>query len=146
LALNALALFDFKIASAQEDLKDATDMVITTSGEKKIAVRIRRGNVWQRDLTIRAWRASGVKTEWPKIKEGAGDYYLYGWEGPEKLSLVDWVLVDLHQLRASGLMECQWNLIRNPDGLTGFYAIPVTALWENNCVINATIARGGCCE
>lgn len=139
LALNALALFDFQIATAQQDIKEATDMVITTSGQKAIAVRIRRSNVTFRDLTIRAYRTSGATTELEKIKEGAGDYYLYAWEASQSLSIGDWVLVDLHRLRHSGLLDHAWRRIANTDRKTEFIAIPVKVLREYDCVISGTI-------
>lgn len=138
LAINAFHLLDFEVAAGDADLKRATDMLIKVSGEKAIAVRLRRPYYNYRDLTIRAERASGVATELEKLRQGYGDYYLYGWIHDDKY-IGEWMLVDLHRLRASGLLDRSWVLRRNKDGRTAFIAIPHTILREHNCIVAAEI-------
>lgn len=90
-----------------------------------------------RDLTIRAKRESGTKTELDKIKEGFGDYCFYGLtEGDE---IIDWILVDLEKLRQGGLLNRQRNLIPSPGG-TYFIAIPQKELAEHGCIV---VSAGG---
>lgn len=135
---NAFYVFEVKGASAQQDLKQATDLLLTVSGKKSVAVRIRRDNCRYRDLTIRARRTSGAKTELEKIKEGNGDLYLYGWALGTN-SVREWMLVDLHKLRASGLLEHNWSLKKNTDNTTQFIAIPYSPLSECGCILAANV-------
>ena len=53
-------------------------------GSESIACRIRRLNCIYRDITFRAWRSSGSKTEFEKIRNGSGRYFLYAWAKNEK--------------------------------------------------------------
>jgi len=137
LAQNALALFTFKIASHEQDIKQATDMLISVSGQKAIAVRLRRAMYRYRDLTIRSFRTSGAQTELEKIQSGYGDYYLYGWTVDYRIP--EWMLVDLHRLRLSGLLNTPRQTIRNTDARTAFVAIPYTQLRDYGCVIAAIV-------
>jgi hypothetical protein len=138
LAENALALFRFQIASAQQDMKQATDMLLRTGGSLAIAIRLRRADYPYRDLTIRAARANGAMTELEKIQAGNGDFYLYGWTRENRIA--EWMLVNLHQLRASGLLT-QYHPIRNRDGATAFIAIPHAVLSEHRCVVSKHILQ-----
>lgn len=135
LGMNALYLLEVAVASAQQDMKQATDMLVTVSGSIAVAVRLRRPVYNHRDLTIRAIRSSGATTELEKIRFGAGDFYLYGWT--QGLRVPEWMLVNLHNLRASGLLNRQWQIIRNKDRRTAFIAIPHTLLKQYGCVVNA---------
>ncbi len=137
LALNAMTIFKFEIASYEADVKRATDMLISVSGEKAIAVRVRKEGYWQRDLTLRAHRSSGVLTELAKIQAGHGDFYLYAWAMGARLN--EWMFVDLALLRKSGLLNRQWRLIPNKDKVTGFIAIPYTALRDSGCLVSFEI-------
>jgi hypothetical protein len=138
LALNAAVVFSFSIASFYRDAKQATDMVITASGELAIAVRLRRPNYRYRDLTLRATRSTGIATELEKIRQGYGDYYLYGWTG-DSYSIQEWMFVDLSTLRTSGLLDVPWRVISNADRRTGFIAIPAKRLLEAGCIVNHQI-------
>lgn len=70
----------YNIAPWHADAHQATDLVAETRSGMDIAVRIRRPDVWRRDLTLRLWRRSGVPTEYTKIiTDGYGDWYIYGW-------------------------------------------------------------------
>ena len=137
LAMNAPHLMTIKVASYQQDVKQATDMVMSISGMKSVAVRLRRASYAYRDLTIRAVRSSGAKTELEKIKAGNGDFYLYGWTHDFQIS--EWMLVDLARLRSSGLLNQPHNLITNADWRTGFIAISYRMLRLYGCVINSNV-------
>jgi hypothetical protein len=137
LALNAAYFFDLRIASYQQDVKQATDMLVSISRSKAVAIRLRRASYHQRDLTIRASRISGATTELAKIKAGHGDFYLYGWT--QDFAIPEWMLIDLHKLRASRLLNEGWSIITNKDSATGFIAIPYTTLSLCGCVLNSRV-------
>ena len=135
LQLNAMHLLSIQVASLERDMKKATDLVISVEGGD-VAVRIRRPRYRSRfrDLTIRAWRESGVKTERDKLLEGFGDWYLYSWsDGNGGLS--DWFLVDLNKLRESGLLK-QKPVKKNKDGRSGFIAITDRELRAVGCMVS----------
>lgn len=133
---NALHLFDVEIATEEQDLKQATDMVIRIQGEKTIAVRLRRSQYAYRDLTIRAWREGNIETELHKIKAGFGDLYLYGWT--QDMKIAEWILVDLTKVRAFRLLDgC--SIRYNRDGRTGFIAIPYWQLKARKCLLAGII-------
>lgn len=134
---NAMYLFTVEVASFALDVKQATDMLLTVTGRKNIAVRLRRASYQWRDLTIRASRASGVKTELDKIRSGYGDIYLYGWT--LELQIQEWMLVDLNRLRKSGLLTRTWPFIGNTDNQTQFIAIPYRTLKDYGCILAATV-------
>lgn len=134
---NAALLFDVNIASTHQDVKEATDMVLTVGGQKAIAVRLRRAVYDWRDLTIRASRASGSRTELSKIRAGYGDLYLYGWT--TGWSITEWMLVDLARVRESKLLGLRWRMTMNKDGVTGFISIPYITLREYGCIKAANV-------
>ena len=131
LAANALHIVRVEIASMEDDAHKATDMLITVN-RGQVAVRIRRDSCRHRDLTLRSWRASGTKTELAKIREGFGDFYLYGWSSNNHIA--EWILVDLTKLRTSGLLDNPREK-QNPDGKTGFAFIPAVSLQEHDCIL-----------
>ena len=133
LKANAMHLLSVQVAPLEDDQQRATDLVITVLGGD-VAVRIRRTKYISRfrDLTIRAWRASGAKTELQKIKEGFGRWYLYGWSDDQD-KLYDWMLVDCDVLRTSGLLEKP--LIMNRDNRSGFIAITDKELRNSGCIV-----------
>ena len=59
LKYNAFHIADFEMSSPQEDAKTGVDFVLSVRGGT-VACRLRRANVGFRDLTIRAYRASGA--------------------------------------------------------------------------------------
>lgn len=133
---NAAFLFTVQIASFQQDVKEATDMVLSVQGQKRIGVRLRRADTGYRDLTIRASRVSGAQTELSKIQAGLGDAYLYGWT--IGLHISEWMLIDLNRLRVSGLLGYA-PLRQNKDRQTSFIAIPYSMLRQYGCVLNANV-------
>lgn len=132
LKANAGRLIAIKVAPMTNDLEQATDLVISIEGGD-VAVRVRRDCKY-RDLTIRAWRRSGTKTEIDKISSGFGRWYLYAWTD-SKGKIVDWILVDLDKFRNSGLLEDNRRIIPNPDKRTGFKVYTINELSKNNCLI-----------
>ncbi len=75
-----------RLADDHEDAKQATDMVVEVVGGT-IAVRIRDDTRDFRDWTVRTSRASGVRTEIDKLREGFARWYLYAWCLPGNRSL-----------------------------------------------------------
>ena len=130
---NAFHLVDFEIANEEQDLSQATDMILSINGDATIAVRLRRPYYNYRDLTLRAWRSGGIATELHKVQQGFATYYLYGWTA-HNYTVPEWILVDMNQLRDSGLLEAQ-TVIYNRDGRTGFIAIPYKTLCEYQCLL-----------
>lgn len=134
---NAVYLFNVSIASWYQDVKQATDMTVTLGGKPKaVGVRLRRADYSYRDLTIRANRVSGAKTELEKILAGMGDAYLYGWTNGSHIS--EWMLIDLNRLRSSGLLQYTKPQF-NRDRQTSFIAIPYPTLRQYGCVLNANM-------
>lgn len=133
---NATLLVSVEIASHYQDVKEATDMLLLMGGTRAIAVRLRRAQYRYRDLTIRASRSSGSRTELEKLREGYGDIYLYGWTSDFRIA--EWMLVDLHRLRSSRLLETV-KPIANHDHTTSFVCIPYPVLCEHRCILAANV-------
>jgi hypothetical protein len=131
---NAFIFVKFRLANETEDMQEATDMVIEVEGGT-IALRLRETRF--RDFTIRAQTKYGGETEIHKLKKGYGDWYLYAW-GDGKDKLEEWILIDLEKLRDSKLLEKEYFTIPNNDG-TGFVAISLDELDENNCIVQRKI-------
>jgi hypothetical protein len=126
------------IAPDLEDMEQATDYIVKLTGNITIACRIRRPNCLYRDFTIRGWRITGAKTEHQKLKEGFAQYYLYAW-AKDKQDFADWIFLCLDKFRKSGLLDRPHELIKNPDGTTGFYHYKLAELY----LWDVILARGG---
>ena len=115
---NAAKLVSITVASAEEDMRHATDFVASIKGGT-IAVRIRRNvaNTYK-DLTIRSKRPNGHETELQKIKNGFADFYLYVWTANDEI--LDWWLVDIGRMRACGLFEKPRPERENKDKSSAF--------------------------
>ncbi len=124
---NAGAIISVGTATAEQDQRQATDLVVRTDAGA-LAARVRFDIKW-RDLTLRCARLRGG--EWvygfeaQKIAEGWGDWYCYIWVSEMERELDDWVFVDLDAIRAAGLIEAPQWLVRdrdkeNTDGRTRF--------------------------
>lgn len=127
----------FRLANEIEDTKQSTDAVLEMSNKATIAVRIRRhrnGKLY-RDLTIRAQTKSGGKTELSKLREGWGDWYFYAWLDANN-QLTEYMLVDLHAMRASGRLAQNKRVIQNGDG-TGFVEYSIAELYQCNALVFA---------
>ncbi len=91
-------------ATAKEDMKEATDLVVyTKKGPLRVACRVRRFEYFQlysHELVLGSQNASGYPSELFKIVEqGLCDYYLYGWEAKNETHLVSWYLIRLDVFR-----------------------------------------------
>lgn len=137
---NAGHFIDIKTASIDRDMKEATDFVINISGGD-IAVRLRRNNYKQRDLTIRhktTWK-KGFEPETWKIYNGFGKWYFYGWIDDDN-NITEYIIVDLDIVRENMLITpYQGSYIKNKDG-TGFIAIKIEELENVGAIlVNAII-------
>ena len=121
----------FRYATMSEDMTQATDMVITVK-DAAIAIRLRREDCRYRDLTIRATSRGGYDCELDKLRKGWGDWYFYGWVQGEDLP--EYMLIDIHKLRASGLLDKQRKITQNGDG-TGFVAVSISELQAHDCLV-----------
>lgn len=130
---NSMYLISIRTSTPDEDMKRATDLVITVEGGD-VAVRIRRIGYHNkyRDLTLRSYN-NGHKTELHKIKEGWGRWYLYLWVG-DNGKICDWILVDLNKLREANI----WDTLPekpNTDGTTRFVWVSSYRLKSIGCLV-----------
>lgn len=107
-----------EVATDYADQHEATDLVLRVDGGDW-CFRVRKPDCRWRDLTIRASRPSGAKTEWAKIGEGFGDFYLYAWTTPESWPagrFAEWIVVDLAKFRSHPI-RLLGKPGTNPDGV-----------------------------
>ena len=139
---NLSKIVNIRDATFKEDTKQATDMKIEVSGtdiavrqrvkDKYTFVKVYKTTEGRPDITIRSY-AHNHKTEFDKIKNGYGDYYLYAWT-----KMKDWILYDIDKLRANNLLnKNELNEIDNYDG-TKFVIIPIEKLYNINAIINCS--------
>lgn len=137
--LSGIKVFDLKKADIKDDQENGFDFVFTANG-LTIPVRIRKPNCRYRDFTIRSRSRYGMRTEKHKIKDGAGDVYFYAWTSYTANAcgeqITDWILVNLHKFRDSGLADSVFNRMEtdNRDG-TMFVSIGISELKQNKCLI-----------
>jgi len=126
-------IIDVTTAAPLADRQEATDYVIELTGGK-VGCRIRRCEYYRRfaDFTLRSSRPSGQKTEIEKLREGWGDWYLYGWECDG--SLIDWKLIDLDVFRQT-LIERPNGRRSNTDHSSDFWYWTFDSLREAGCVV-----------
>lgn len=136
---------DINRSTPIEDTRYATDFVIKQPN-RNVAVRVRdpdpQGRKF-RDLTIRVKTKWDKKTEIDKIKEGYGDIYLYCWKD-KNYKIKDYMIMDIHKLRSSNLLEKKRRIILNKDrrGVydgTGFIHIKIDELNEFDCILENKI-------
>jgi hypothetical protein len=128
-----LVIISIAPASDEKDRSCATDVELHLTGGT-VAVRVRRPDCNYRDLTLRAHRDNGMKTELAKIKEGHASRYFYGWTD-YKRAIVEWILVDLDKVRETGLLEKPRPHKLNKDGTTYFIGISIRELFDAGCLI-----------
>jgi hypothetical protein len=104
----ALQAMRVNVAPAEEDWKRNTDFVLqavvpTPSREIRISARVRRYKYASRypdEFTVRLDRPSGAPAEMPKIRQGWGDFTIYGFESePGSNRLGPWFLGNVEMLR-----------------------------------------------
>lgn len=86
------------------DASEATDLIVLTARDMRIAARIRRlgyADKFGCEFTIRAQRDSGAETELSKIVNGWGDWLFYGHAAETETSIERWMVIDLHAFRAA---------------------------------------------
>lgn len=137
-------LANISVASTKKDNSYATDYEVKLQGGD-IACRLRRAKYHYRDLTIRALRDTGAKTELAKIKGGYASRYFYGWTDAHR-TIAEWILIDLDKVRMTPqLLEKplipNYGLDGKPDG-TYFIAVPASELDETGCLIANHLRRG----
>jgi len=133
---NSMHFLSMEISNNEKDMQEATDMIIKITGGD-IALRVREPNCKFRDFTVRSQTRYGNKTEIDKLKEGFGDWYLYGWgDGNSKVN--EHILVDIHKLRETKLLEKNRRHIPNGDG-TKFISITIDELEQSKCIISKNI-------
>ena len=97
-------------AAFELDAKQATDLMVLTARDMRIAARVRRPGYLDKyrfEITLRCKRDSGAETELSKVVNGWGDWLFYGHADKED-QIVLWWLVCLNAFRA--------GLIRNGHG------------------------------
>jgi hypothetical protein len=102
--------FLLETSSFDVDAKQATDLIVFTARDMRIAARVRRPGYAERypyEFTIRCKRDSGAETELSKIVNGWGDWLFYGHADASNW-IARWFLIDLHAFRAA-LIRCAMN-------------------------------------
>lgn len=132
-----LKMIEICKASAFQDNQEATDCIIKTPGSGETAIRLRRGDYHQNEITIRYERKSGVETEYSKIRRGMCKLYLFGWVDNRAHKLRRFVFVDLDKMRNQGFFDKEepYPVIPNSDGKTSFTVYTITRLAERDCII-----------
>ena len=87
------------LSTTEEDTKESFDVVVNS--KLKISVRLRKWRYFlgHKDFTIRSKTKHGNKTEIDKLKEGYGQFYLYGWLDDKEEYIKQWVMVDINKFR-----------------------------------------------
>lgn len=120
-----------------KDFNEATDWSISLrakpiesksdKNEYAIAARV-RGNEYLtfEDLAIK------YPAEYQKLKGGWGDFYLYCYKNETGRYIEKWYFVDLHKVRAAGLLDKDRGKL--PAGDNPMYTIPFIELRNNGCI------------
>lgn len=121
-------------ASAEEDMKRNTDLIVLTMRAKRVGCRVRRFEYLARfgdEFTIRCDRPNGCDTELHKLLQGWGDYLLYAFADESESKLVRWHWVDLSAFRfwfqneSNRWGEGPGKVMPNGDGSSRFRAFNV---------------------
>jgi hypothetical protein len=105
-----------KDATPAEDQTEATDLKTLILGSETIAVRIRDDSYrakYGHEITLRADRPSGAKSELQKIMCGYSQWFFYGFANYETMRLTQYVLIN-----TNGIREYLWD---SRDVLAIFY-------------------------
>jgi len=117
------------------DIREATDLMVFTTSDIRIAARVRSPGYlewYPDDFTIRFHRHdTGAKTEMAKILEGFADWMIYGHADPNGApEIAEWMIIDLNSFRYHLEVNesvIQWKLLGNRDYATSFLAFDVTS-------------------
>ena len=100
-------------APADQDMREATDLMMLDARDRRVAVRVRRPGFAERfpnDFTLRAKIPSGGQTELSKIVNGKGDWMFYAHAANDTGMLSAWYLIDLRAFRAALIRASQHPL------------------------------------
>jgi hypothetical protein len=89
-------------ASAEEDMRHNTDLIVLRLDPLRVAFRARKDRYrssYGGEFTIRSSRPSGSETELAKVIAGWGDYILYGFGRDDAAYMSAWMLGDLRVFR-----------------------------------------------
>ena len=137
-------IMSISIADEDMDMHEATDLVISISGNIKVALRVRDVKTIpenRREWTIRSWLASGNDTEIHKLRKGFADWYLYGWVNGS--TVVEWMIIDLGAVRDSEYLNSNFFVQKNKDRITGFSSIPAAVLSDKGFIPACYIPTAG---
>jgi len=144
--LPAKYFLDFATATPQQDMEQATDLILEVPGGT-MAVRTRSNKFYQTALTygfdwsIR-YECRGHRTEIDKLRDGFADWYFYGYSANDKDAVVAWWLIDLNLVRDEGLLNestiqsLGWPIHDNYDGTAALY-VPLRYLEQKNCILDS---------
>lgn len=117
-------------APLERDMRQATDLIVLTARDMRIACRVRRpgyANRFPWQFTIRSQRDSGSTTEITKIIDGWGDWLVYSHALNDPMPILDrWMVIDLAVFRATLIRADHLRPRRNrqvPNG-DGTYFLP----------------------
>lgn len=118
-------------SSIDVDREEATDLLVFTARDLRIAARVRKASYLTRfpdEFTIRWKRDNGAQTEFAKIARGWANWLFYGFG--EDGTLAAWRVIDLDEFRFAlirfGLQskKAPYRVLSNGDG-TEFAAFDV---------------------
>lgn len=131
-ARRVLAELFIRPADLHADLHEATDLKVFTIAPLTVAWRHRSADYLYRfpfDVTIRTSRPSGAKTEFAKILEGWGDFFLYSFGSIGAPHFLAYRILSLAALRAQVAVgpPLRSRDLVNCDGSSGFRAYDTRA-------------------
>ena len=134
---HSMHFLSLEVSDEEKDTQEATDMIIKIEGGD-VALRVRDASKPYRDLTIRSRSSNGGRTEIDKIREGFGDWYLYGWGNGGYVK--EYILVDLDKVREFNLLDSRKE-IQNYDGRTKFINIEIGELQMCGCLVAQNLSE-----
>lgn len=146
--LHAAGFRNLQLSGTHLDIEEATD-IEGVKGQHRYRFTVRSRNAsryttqqlagFKREFTIRYSRPSGVPTEWEKLFSddfpNKPDYFVYGWTDNENHDLLDYVILDVVELRRlhdSGRLS-EWENTRKTNvdiRRSEFVPIPIQRLNE----------------
>ena len=126
---NASLFVCFVDSSFKQDTEQACDCIIEVKGGT-IAIRSRRPTNY-RDFTIRSESFCKKRTEYQKLIDGFGKWYIYTW-GATNTKILGYAIIDLDVFRDKYILKPDAKNIKNIDG-TKFHAWNVSSI--PGCII-----------
>lgn len=119
-------------APLEIDRTEATDLMLFTAADMRIAARVRRARYavsFPHDFTLSASTRNGSPSEYDKIAEGFADWMFYGFAETDngRPVFAGWYLIDLHKWRAAFVRGVAGKSVRrtNPHDKREFIAYDV---------------------